>query len=245
MVELGRFTSLAALFRGDSREASRPGLDVACVVRVREEDGMQKTIFGVGLAVAIATASAQAADLPRGQYRPYAPPPAMAVYSWMGPYLGANLGYQWGETTNNPTEPSGIAGGLQAGYNFQTGQFVFGGEADIQLSGAEDTFAPWKFSNPWFGTVRGRAGVAMNNILFYATGGLAYGNLRGEVGGLTENRTGLGWTAGLGMEVGLTPNWSAKVEYLYVDLTDRSYTVTGTDNGLESNLLRFGVNYRF
>jgi outer membrane immunogenic protein len=215
------------------------------VVRVREEDGMQKTIFGAGLAVAMATASAQAADLPRGQYRPYAPPPAMAVYSWMGPYLGANLGYQWGETTNNPTEPSGIAGGLQAGYNFQTGQFVFGGEADIQLSGAEDTFAPWKFSNPWFGTVRGRAGVAMNNILFYATGGLAYGNLRGEVGGLTENRTGLGWTAGIGMEVGLTPNWSAKVEYLYVDLTDRSYTVTGTDNGLESNLLRFGVNYRF
>ena len=55
----------------------------------------------------------------------------------------------------------------------------------------------------------------------------------------------LGWTVGLGMEVGLTPNWSAKVEYLYIDLTDRSYTVTGTDNGLESNLLRFGVNYRF
>ena len=206
---------------------------------------MQKTIFGAGLAVAIATVSAQAADLPRGQYRPYAPPPAMAVYSWMGPYIGANLGYQWGETTNNPTEPSGIAGGLQAGYNFQTGQFVFGGEADIQLSGAEDTFAPWKFSNPWFGTVRGRAGVALNNILFYATGGLAYGNLRGEVGGLSENRTALGWTVGLGMEVGLTQNWSAKVEYLYLDLTDRGYTVTGTDNGLESNLLRFGVNYRF
>jgi outer membrane immunogenic protein len=206
---------------------------------------MQKTIFGAGLAVAIATVSAQAADLPRGQYRPYAPPPAMAVYSWMGPYIGVNLGYQWGETTNNPTEPSGIAGGVQAGYNFQSGQFVFGGEADINLSGAEDTFAPWKFSNPWFGTVRGRAGVAMNNILFYATGGLAYGNLRGEVGGLSENRTALGWTVGLGMEVGLTQNWSAKVEYLYIDLADRGYTVTGTDNGLDSNLLRFGVNYRF
>ena len=222
-----------------------PGLNVARVACVREEDGMKKTIVGAGLAVAIATVSAQAADLPRGQYRPYAPPPAMAAYSWMGPYIGANLGYQWGETTNNPTEPSGIAGGLQAGYNFQTGQFVFGGEADIQLSGADDTFAPWKFSNPWFGTVRGRAGVAMNNILFYATGGLAYGNLRGEIGGLSENRTALGWTVGAGMEVGLTQNWSAKVEYLYIDLTDRNYTVTGTDNGLESNLLRFGVNYRF
>jgi outer membrane immunogenic protein len=206
---------------------------------------MKKTIFAAGLAIAFATLSAQAADLPRGGYRPYAPPPVVAAYSWMGPYIGANLGYQWGETTNNPTEPSGITGGLQAGYNFQSGQFVFGGEADIQLSGSEDTFAPWKFSNPWFGTVRGRAGVAMNNILFYATGGLAYGNLRGEISGLSENRTGLGWTAGLGIEVGLTPNWSAKVEYLYVDLTDRHYSVTNTDNGLESSLLRFGVNYRF
>jgi outer membrane immunogenic protein len=207
---------------------------------------MKKSIVGAGLAVAMATVSAQAADLPRGGYRPYAPPPAIvAVYSWMGPYVGANLGYQWGEVSNNPTEPSGITGGLQIGYNFQNGQFVYGGEADIQLSGAEDTFAPWKFSNPWFGTVRGRLGYAMNNILFYATGGLAYGNVRGEISGLSENRTALGWTAGVGMEVGLTQNWSAKVEYLYMDLQDRHYTVTGTDNGLTSNLLRFGVNYRF
>ena len=206
---------------------------------------MKKTIFGAGLAVAIATVSAQGADLPRGQYRPYSPPPPMAAYSWMGPYLGVNLGYQWGTTTNNPTDPSGITGGLQGGYNFQSGQFVFGAEADINLSGAEDTFAPWKFSNPWFGTVRGRAGIAMNNILFYATGGLAYGSVRGEVGGLSENRTALGWTAGLGMEVGLTQNWSAKIEYLYIDLADRNFTVTGRDNGLESNVLRAGVNYRF
>jgi len=206
---------------------------------------MKKTWMGAGFALALAGAGAQAADLPRGGYRPYAPPPAMAAYSWMGPYLGANLGYHWGETTNNPTDPSGIAGGLQAGYNFQSGQFVFGGEADIQLSGAEDTFAPYKFSNPWFGTVRARLGVAMNNILFYGTGGLAFGNVKGEIAGLSENRTHLGWTAGVGMEVGFTQNWSAKIEYLYMDLADRDYTVTGTSNGFESSLLRFGVNYRF
>src|SRR6267142_496513 len=41
--------------------------------------------------------------------------------------------------------------------------------------GANDTFAAWKFSNPWFGTLRGRAGYAMNNVLLYATFGLAYG----------------------------------------------------------------------
>ena len=59
----------------------------------------------------------------------------------------------------------------------QFGQFVFGAETDLQVSGADDTFASWKFSNPWFGTLRGRAGVAMNNVMFYGTLGLAYGTL--------------------------------------------------------------------
>ncbi|MES1155204.1 MAG: outer membrane protein [Pseudorhodoplanes sp.] len=204
---------------------------------------MKKTVLGAGLACAFASA-AVAADLPRSTYQPpYVAAPM--VYSWMGPYIGANLGYQWGSVTNNVTDPSGIAGGVQAGYNFQSGQFVFGGETDIQLSAADDTFAPYKFSNPWFGTVRGRAGVALNNILVYGTAGLAYGSLRGEISGLSESRTHLGWTVGAGMEVGLTPNWSAKVEYLWIDLNDRGYSVTGTNNGLESSLLRMGVNYRF
>ncbi len=75
-------------------------------------------------------------------------------YSWQGPYVGANLGYQWG-IGNNSANPSGVAGGVQAGYNVQRSQFVFGGETDLQVSGANDTFAPWKFSNPWFGTLRG------------------------------------------------------------------------------------------
>jgi outer membrane immunogenic protein len=136
-------------------------------------------------------------------------------------------------------------GGLQGGYNWQNGQFVFGGETDLQLTDADDTFAPWKFSNPWFGTLRGRAGMAMNNILFYATAGLAYGGLKAEAAGLTETKTHLGWTAGVGMEVGFNRSWSAKVEYLYMDLGNRAYSVTGADNGLESNMLRFGINYHF
>ncbi len=53
-----------------------------------------------------------------------------------------------------------------------------------------------------------------------------------------------GWALGMGMEVGFTPNWTGKVEYLYLDLVDRDYFI-GTSNGLESHLLRFGVNYRF
>ena len=124
---------------------------------------------------------------------------------------------------------------------------MFGAETDIQLSSAEDRFAPWKFSNPWFGTLRGRGGYALNNILFYGTVGLAYGTLRGQNSftGLSQSRTDIGWTVGAGMEVALNSNWSARAEYLYVDLNDRSHSVTGTDNGLESSLLRFGINYRF
>jgi outer membrane immunogenic protein len=203
---------------------------------------MTRKIFAAAIAATLAAGAADAADMPR-YYS--APPPPLAVYSWVGPYIGFNIGGQWGETTNNPTEPSGVIGGLQAGYNFQFGQFVIGAETDIQLSGAEDTFAPWKFSNPWFGTLRGRAGYALNNILFYGTGGLAYGGLEGEIFGLTESHTLIGWTAGAGMEVGFTPNWSAKIEYLYMALGEKTYNITGVDNGIDSNLLRFGVNYRF
>ena len=125
------------------------------------------------------------------------------------------------------------------------GPWVFGVEGDLEATGAADTFAPWKFSNPWFGTVRGRAGYAMNNVLFYLAGGLAYGGGRVEFAGLSETQTHLGWTLGGGVEVGLTPNWSARAEYLYVRLDDRSYVLTGLNNGFSSNVFRLGVNYRF
>jgi outer membrane immunogenic protein len=194
-------------------------------------------------AVTAAAGTAVAADLPRGPAPYY--PPAVTVYNWSGFYAGLNLGYQWGHATNTNIDPAGIAGGGQLGYNWQMGQFVFGAETDIQISGADDTFAPYKFSNPWFGTLRGRAGYAINNMLLFGTFGLAYGDLEGQFGGLSESKTLFGWTGGVGMEVGITPNWSAKVEYLYMDLGSRAFTITGVNNGLQSSYLRFGVNYHF
>jgi outer membrane immunogenic protein len=167
------------------------------------------------------------------------------VYNWSGFYAGLNLGYQWGHVTNTGIDPAGIAGGGQLGYNWQMGQFVFGVETDIQASAADDTFAPYKFSNPWFGTLRGRAGYAINNMLLYGTLGLAYGNLEGQLVNLSETKTLVGWAGGAGMEVGITPNWSAKVEYLYMDLGSRTFSITGVDNGLHSSYLRLGVNYHF
>ncbi len=202
-----------------------------------------KTIAAVAVATMTAAGSAAAADLPRGP-APYYPLPS-SIYNWTGPYAGLNIGYEWGKVTNSSIEPSGVAGGGQVGYNWQIGQFVFGGETDIQISGADDTFAPYKFSNPWFGTLRGRAGFAINNVLLYGTAGLAYGEIKGEFFGIDENKTHIGWTAGAGLEFGFATSWSAKVEYLYMDLGNRAYSITGVDNGLHTNYLRLGVNYHF
>ena len=207
---------------------------------------MNRVVLGaMGMALLGFSANAEAADLyaPRAPYTVNQP---LNAYSWAGPYIGGNLGYEWGNLSNNPTKPSGFAGGVQAGYNWQTGPWVFGVEGDIQGTAADDTFAPWKFSNPWFGTLRGRAGYAISNVLFYGTGGLAFGELTGQTFGLSESHTTAGWTLGLGAEVGLAPHWSAKVEYLYVDLSSSQFvTVTNASNGYRFGTFRAGVNYHF
>ena len=176
---------------------------------------MTRTLLGAALAaLACAATPALAADLPGSSYvaGPY------GGYNWTGFYAGLNLGYQWGSVSNAAAKPSGLAGGIQGGYNWQSGNIVLGGETDLQLSGASDSVAPFKFSNPWFGTLRGRAGYAVNNILFYATGGL---------------------------EVGLTPRWTARAEYLYMDLGAQNYALTGLSHDFTASVLRFGANYRF
>jgi outer membrane immunogenic protein len=205
---------------------------------------MKRIARAAALLVTVAAGTASAADIPRPSY--YTATAPLRAYSWTGPYLGGNLGYAWGATSNNPTRPSGFAGGVEGGYNWQMGRFVLGGEADIQHSGATDTFAPWKFSNPWFGTLRGRAGYAVGNFLIYGTAGVAFGELQAQtIGLLSESHANVGWTAGAGIEAGFAANWSAKVEYLFVDLASSNYAVTGTSNGLSASLFRMGVNYHF
>jgi outer membrane immunogenic protein len=199
-----------------------------------------RTLIGAMAALALASTAARAADVYGGPaaYAPY-------VYRWTGPYVGGNLGYQWGVLSNSGARPSGITGGGQGGYNFQFGPFVLGAEADLQFSNANDTFANYKFSNPWFGTVRGRAGYAMNNILYYGTLGVAYGRGHVAVGSMGEDNLHGGWVAGGGLGVGLAQNWAVRAEYLYIDLGSETYTLTGTSNELTTSLLRFGLDYRF
>lgn len=113
---------------------------------------------------------------------------------------------------------------------------------------------------PWFGTARGRLGVAASGWLIYATAGYAYARLEtdafasaGPVAALASfNETRNGWTAGGGIEVAIAPGWSAKVEYLYLDFGHRTNGIVFTglpaisdDARLTMNVARAGVNYRF
>ena len=169
------------------------------------------------------------------------------AYRWMGPYFGGNVGYQWGDIDNNPAQPSGVAGGLQAGYNWQNGIFVFGAEGDLNLSECRrHVCAVEVLQSVVRNVARARRRRSLEDVLFYATGGLAFGGLEAEMqGGLSESRSHLGWTIGAGAEVALNQNWSIKAEYLYLSFAERAYTVTGADHGFDNNLVRFGVNYRF
>jgi outer membrane immunogenic protein len=236
-LQRGRFLAAAR------RQASPAGLANRGMRATKQPGTPEKSMRGVVIAAMAASiaSNALAADYSRAPY--VVSPPTNN--SWMGPYLGLNLGYDWGRATHSGANPSGLSVGLQGGYNWQTGHFVYGLEGDIQATNADDTFANFKFSNPWFGTMRGRAGVTINNILLFGTLGFALGGGRVEIPGLSESNTHFGWAAGGGMEVGFAPNWTAKAEYLYVDLSSQSYVLTGTGNGFQNNILRFGVNYHF
>src|SRR5258708_13915926 len=110
---------------------------------------MKRLVSGaVALIAAGWTIPTAAADLPYGSRAPYTVNQPLNAYSWAGPYLGANIGYEWASVTNNPTKPSGFEVGPPAGYNFQSGPSVFGIERATEAPGASDTLAPWKFSTP-------------------------------------------------------------------------------------------------
>jgi outer membrane immunogenic protein len=138
--------------------------------------------------------------------------------------------------------------GLQAGYNWQVGNFVLGIEGDLNklyaqgltsFPGVDPAKGPDQLSSryDWLGTARGRVGVTAGSALFYATGGFAYGRVghtyiygTGSPGatqsfGLGENRTG--WTVGGGAEYAINQHWSVKAEYLYVHLAASNLDISG------------------
>jgi outer membrane immunogenic protein len=154
--------------------------------------------------------------------------------------------------------PSGGLGGGQLGYNYQLfGSFVVGAETDIQGADISDNRTAFggaliNHKLDWFGTTRARVGLASGPVLSYVTGGVAYGDvetgLTTPTGGVTTSTTKTGWTWGSGVEAALGGNWTAKAEYLYVDLGSTG-AASSTAGSLtvknQEQIFRGGLNYRF
>jgi outer membrane immunogenic protein len=242
-----------------------------------------KLIFSVAAAVVIMGSGAVcAADLPV-KARPL---PVEPAFDWSGFYVGLNGGYGAQPSNDDITlmnnfavlartggfQASGGFGGAQAGYNWQRGLVVLGVETDIQGSAINDKFArvidaagdnlnASKNIN-YFGTVRGRFGFASNNVLFYGTGGFAYGGVQNTLlvtnGGLsanlTDSTTKTGYSAGFGVEYAYDRSWSFKAEYQYIALGSSTLSaavvppngVVLNSNRLSNDFytLRMGVNYK-
>ena len=142
----------------------------------------------------------------------------------------------------------GVVGGT-LGYNWQYGQAVFGLEGDIDWSGIRGSATcggtNCTVSNDWLGTLRGRLGYSFDRFMPYVTGGLAVGNINTDIAGVgSADETKAGWTAGGGVEFHISGPWTAKVEYLHVDL-GRGGSVAGSDADFSTNLVRGGINYKF
>ncbi len=273
-----------------------------------------KQYFASALTAIAALASFNAASAADMSVK--APPlPAAAVYNWTGFYVGGNLGAGFadgsytlspdgcfltgvcgGSTAFNPLRTVTVnnsatffTGGLQAGYNWQAGRWVFGVESDINYNGWNATSnnvlvlpAPLvgtltssvNTKLNWFGTLRGRIGGTITpNWLLYATGGLAYGGVSsstvaafsappGDTYAGTASDTKVGWTIGGGTEWYFAPGWSAKAEYLYVDLGKLNYLdgcaapaafctaiapgpAYATSVQFREHVARVGINYHF
>lgn len=226
---------------------------------------MKRMLLVAALTLA-AGAPALAADLPP----PVAPPPqapatyvpmAAPIFSWTGFYLGINGGYGFGTGDfSSGTSVSSVDGflvGGTVGANYQMGSFVVGVEGDLDWNDIDGTNSTTcnpgaggcEVKSNWLGTGRVRAGWAWDRILFYGTGGAAFGNVEGgNIGGPFDSGTQVGWTAGAGIEGALTPNWTARVEYLYVDLGNFTCTANCLGGGtlnLTENVIRVGVDYKF
>ena len=195
-------------------------------------------------------------------------------FSWTGFYIGGNLGYGWGSTSSSGTagafdgagglsvHPSGWTGGLQTGYNWQYDKLVVGVEADLGfLDASEKKLTSAAYIDTSYGgyaTLTGRLGFADDRWLFYTKGGLAVASIENQAGAIAgggidvtdltdSDETRLGWTVGLGAEYAFQPNWSMKIEYLYMDFgKDNSGNIDSDTFRHENDIHTFkvGVNYR-
>jgi opacity protein-like surface antigen len=208
-------------------------------------------------------------------------PVVQAAYNWTGFYIGGSAGVLNGWTdwefppfgaTTNPRF-AGALGGVQAGYDYQTGKWVFGVEGNVNATSAHgarpcpsplDVFAACETNKNWIGTATGRVGYALwDRSLWYARGGVAFSNTRVTLNcntgpgsifvplancGTNDSQARAGWTIGYGTEFALARNWTVRGETNYYDLGTSRFTVAGPtpiDVREKGFISTVGINYRF
>jgi outer membrane immunogenic protein len=226
---------------------------------------MAAAVLGVGFAQV-----ASAADLPTKA--PYLKAPPMmqtAGVDWTGFYIGAHVGGAWGHVESSFADSpfpiashdlNGFIGGGQIGYNFQSGPVVFGIEAEGSFADVKGTtgcllFLTCTTKSDWMGTATARVGFTADKALVYVKGGAAWGNFDYSAHGILSgdefvsgSETKWGWTVGTGVEYAITQNWSAKIEYNYLDFGKDSFSFDdGPDIDVKQQIhtVKFGLNYRF
>ena len=232
---------------------------------------MRKAATAIVIAILVGT-PALAADM-----AVKAPPPPAPVYSWTGFYIGleggagvANAELTRDSFSSQTFQPNGAFVGGTVGYNWQLpNNWVVGLEGDAAWA---DVGASWpgdvtsiqcngftprcQAKLEGFDTVRGRFGYAFGYVLPYVTGGLAVGQLHAEEGDVAANgpfgsgnRTEAGWTLGAGVEAGILPHWTVKMEGFYADFGRQQIFTNsaGTPESLKFNtaIYKVGVNYKF
>ena len=208
--------------------------------------------FSAATLVALFSVPAFAADIGNVEPLPTPPTPVEAAprNNWSGFYLGALLGWTWGTANTDlvgDIDGDGIDGGAYAGANWQFGNFVVGAEGDILFSGVDGEDAGVEFDQGLNGSLRARAGIALDRFLIYGTGGAALTNLELSNAAGSDDQTLWGWTAGAGAEALVTDNITARVEYRYTDYQDETFTLGGADvdSDLTSHSVRAGVGVKF
>jgi outer membrane immunogenic protein len=212
--------------------------------------------------------SARAADLP---VLPPAPTPIHAYFNWTGFYAGGNFGETWSQDNWTDTVflanfSSGtgnarfILGG-QAGFNYQIGPLVVGIEGDADWIANNNRIGTTVTTpvgalvainnNTWLSTLAGRFGFAWDRALFYGKAGGAWiGNngftINNNTTGATiagfGNNTASGWLAGGGVEYAVTNGWSMKIEYNYIGLSGRTFTLPPTAPFLAGDTFNIGTH---
>ena len=209
--------------------------------------------FLIGAAgLCLTAAQAYAADVGEAEPFPSAPiVEAAPTNDWSGFYLGALLGYSWGRAeTDDPAGDlgaNGIDGGAYAGANWQTGNFVLGGEADLLASGLDGEEGGLEVDQGLSGSLRARAGIALDQFLLYGTGGVALSDVEVSDRDSGEDNALWGWTAGAGVEAMVTDNVTARIEYRYTDYENETFTLDNgpVDSDFSTQSVRAGVGFKF